>query len=67
MLGSIGTLELMIIVLVLLLVFGGQQLPHIIRSMTRTWKEVQKTTQQVRDEIEDAIKEDETDKTDRPG
>jgi sec-independent protein translocase protein TatA len=62
MLGSIGSLEIIVIVLVLLLVFGGEELPKILRSITRAWREVQKTTQQVRDEIHEAIEDDDNDR-----
>ncbi|OVE79419.1 hypothetical protein BVY01_02665 [bacterium I07] len=58
MFGSIGTAELLIIVLVILLVFGKDQLPQVVRSILRTWKDLQKQTESVRDEINDILKDD---------
>ncbi len=55
MLSSIGTSELLIIVLVILLLFGSKQLPQIVRSLARGWRDIQKTTQEVKDEIQNVI------------
>ena len=58
MISSIGTSELLIIVLVILLLFGSKQLPQIIRSLARGWQDIQKTTQEVKDEIQNVIDDD---------
>ena len=55
MFSSIGTSELLIIVLVVLVLFGTKQLPHIIRSLAKGWRDIQRTTQDVKDEIQSII------------
>ena len=55
MFSSIGTSELLIIVLVILLLFGSKQLPQIVRSLAKGWRDIQKTTQEVKDEIQNII------------
>jgi sec-independent protein translocase protein TatA len=60
MFSSIGTTELLIIVFVILLVFGGKQLPQVVRSFVKAWHDLQKTTQNVKDEIRN-IMDDEDD------
>ena len=61
MLGSIGTSELLIILLIVLLVFGGKQLPQIARTLGKGWRDFQKATKDAQDEmrkmIEDVDKE----------
>lgn len=58
MFGSIGTAELLIIVLVILLVFGKDRLPQVVRSMIKGWKDLQRQTDSVRDEINEILKDD---------
>ncbi|MFH1941318.1 MAG: twin-arginine translocase TatA/TatE family subunit [bacterium] len=60
MFSSIGTTELLIIVLVILLVFGGKQLPQVVRSIAKAWHDLQRTTQNVKDELRN-IMDDEDD------
>lgn len=55
---SIGNSELLIIVLVVLLLFGSRQLPQVIRSLTKGWRDLQRATQNVKDEIKDIIDEE---------
>lgn len=55
MFSSIGTSELLIIVLVILLLFGSKQLTQIVRSLAKGWRDIQKTTQEVKDEIQSII------------
>jgi sec-independent protein translocase protein TatA len=55
MFSSIGTSELLIIVLVILLLFGSKQLPELVRSLAKGWRDIQKTTQEVKDEIQSVI------------
>ena len=59
MFGSIGTYELFIILLVILIFFGGKQLPEIVRSITKGWYKFQKTNQSVTDEIRKVFEDDE--------
>ena len=58
MFSSIGTYELLIIVLVILLLFGSKQLPPVVRSFAKGWRDLQKATQDVKDEIKDIIDEE---------
>lgn len=53
----IGTLELIIIFLIILLLFGAKKLPEISRALGRSLKEFKKGTKEVKDEI-DAATED---------
>lgn len=55
MFGSIGTLEILIIVLVILIVFGGKQLPQIVRSLGKGWRDIQRATREIRDELETVL------------
>jgi len=58
MFGSIGTSELLIIVLVLLLIFGSKQLPQMVRSMVKGWHDIQRTTDNLKNEIKEALDDD---------
>jgi len=53
MLGSIGSTELLILVFVLLLVFGGKELPNLVRTIAKGWSSLQKTRDDVQNEIRD--------------
>lgn len=55
MFGSIGTWEILIIVLIVLLLFGSKQLPQVVRSLGKGWRDIQKTTREVEDEIRNII------------
>ena len=55
---NIGTSELLIIVLVVLLLFGSKQLPQVVKSLVKGWGDFQKATQNVKDELKDIIDED---------
>ena len=57
MLGSIGSTELLILVFVLLVLFGGKELPKLIRILSKGWHTVQKTKNQVEDEMRDIFNE----------
>jgi len=59
MFGSIGTSELLIIVLVVLLVFGSKQLPQVVRSLGKGWRDIQRATDEVKDEIGSVLDDDE--------
>ena len=59
MFGSIGTSELLIIVLVVLLVFGSKQLPQVVRSLGQGWRDIQRATDEVKDEIGSVLDDDE--------
>lgn len=51
--GSLGTTELIIILIVVLVVFGGSQLPKLARSLGQAQKEFKDGLDQGMDEDED--------------
>jgi len=55
---AIGPSEVLIIVLVLLLLFGGNELPKVIRSVLRGWRDLQRTSHSIRNEIHEIIEDD---------
>ena len=59
MLGSIGTSELLVILVVVLLLFGSKQLPSVVRGFAKGWREVQNATRQVKDEMHEILDEQE--------
>lgn len=59
MFGSIGPSELLIIVLVVLLVFGSKQLPQVVRSIGKGWRDIQRATDEVKEEIRSVMDDDE--------
>ncbi len=48
----------MVIVLVILLLFGGTELPRIVKSLIKGWHQIQRTTQHVKDELHEIIEDD---------
>ena len=56
-----GMWELLIILFIVLLLFGAGRLPEIARAIGRSLKEFKKGTKEVRDEIENTIKDDKDD------
>jgi sec-independent protein translocase protein TatA len=61
MFGSIGMGELLVILLVVLLLFGGKKLPEIARNLGKGLKEFQKTTREARDEIQKILHDEDSD------
>lgn len=59
MIGSIGFPELLIILVIALLVFGPKKLPEVGRSLGRALKEFRKTSDEIRERIEEEIEMDE--------
>ncbi len=59
MFGGIGTWEILIILLVALLVFGGKQLPQVAKGIGRGLRDFQKATQDAKDEIQKIMDDDE--------
>lgn len=53
MLGSIGSTEMLILVFLIILLFGGKELPNIVRTLSKGWHSIQKTRNQVENEIRD--------------
>ena len=58
---GLGTSEIMVIALVFLLLFGGKELPSMIRKVTSIWRDIQRTTDDVKKEINTIIYEEEDD------
>jgi sec-independent protein translocase protein TatA len=58
MFGSIGSLELFVILLVVLLLFGSKQLPQAARNIGKGLRDFQKATQSAKDEIRKLVEED---------
>lgn len=67
MLSSIGTMEIMIILLVVLLVFGGKEMPQVVRKIVRSISDVQKATQNARNEIQKIMEEEDDSDSDLKG
>ncbi|MFH1593835.1 MAG: twin-arginine translocase TatA/TatE family subunit [Candidatus Omnitrophota bacterium] len=53
-----GMGELVIILLIVLLLFGASRLPEIARALGKSIKEFKKAGKEIKDDIEDATKED---------
>ena len=61
MFGSIGMGELLVILLVVLLLFGGKKLPEIARNLGIGYRQFQKTAKEARDEVQKILHEEEDD------
>jgi sec-independent protein translocase protein TatA len=59
MFGSIGFPEMMIILIVALLVFGPKKLPEIGKSVGKAIREFKKTSEEIKEKIEQEIRADE--------
>ena len=55
---GIGGLELVLIMVVMLLLFGGQGLPNAARTLGRTLRELKKATGGIEEEIKRAMHDD---------
>ncbi len=58
MIGNIGAGELLIILFIILLVFGGKKLPEMARSLGRSLSEFRHATSSAVSEIKDAIEQE---------
>ena len=54
---SLGPLEIVIIILVVILIFGGKKIPELARGLGQGIREFKKTTKEIKDEVE-SVKED---------
>lgn len=59
MFGNIGFPELLIILAVALLIFGPKKLPEVGRSIGRALREFRKTSDEIKEKIEEEIQVDE--------
>ncbi len=63
-----GGSELLLIIVAVLILFGGKQLPGILRNIGKGVRELQKASQDIKREIDlDAIDREEHDKPDLKG
>ena len=61
MFGQIGTWEIFLLVLVVLLLFGSKQLPELARNFGKKYSEFQKTSQDVQNEFRKILDDEEKD------
>ena len=61
--GSLGFWEILLIVLVIVLLFGGKKIPELMHGVGKGVKSFKKGMQEVEDELKDAAKELESDDT----
>ena len=59
--GSLGFWEILLIVLVILLLFGGKKIPELMHGLGKGMKSFKKGMEEVEDNIKDAAKEFESD------
>ncbi|MCC5928535.1 MAG: twin-arginine translocase TatA/TatE family subunit [Cyclobacteriaceae bacterium] len=55
--GGLGPWEITLIVLVLLIFFGAKKIPELARGLGKGIREFKDATKEIKDEIEDNIKE----------
>lgn len=58
MVGGIGTLEVLLILVVALMLFGGKGLPNIAKGMGRAMREFKRATSEVESELKRAIEDE---------
>jgi TatA/E family protein of Tat protein translocase len=61
MFGSVGLGEILFILLVALLLFGSKELPQVARKVGKGYRDIQRLTQNTRDEIKKLVEEGDTD------
>ena len=54
---SLGPWEIVLIILVIILIFGGKKIPELARGLGKGLREFKKTTREIKDEV-DAVTED---------
>ena len=54
---GIGPWEILVILFVIILIFGGKKLPELARGLGLGLKEFKKATKDIKDEVESATKE----------
>ncbi len=57
-LGTIGTQELLIILVIVLLLFGAKKLPELARGLGKSMQEFKKATREVEDNFKEAMNDD---------
>jgi sec-independent protein translocase protein TatB len=64
---QIGPLEILVIFVVALLVFGPKEIPRVARQAAKAWREVQRFQASVRRDIDDVLREVDEDEADERG
>ncbi|MCK4264243.1 MAG: TatA/E family twin arginine-targeting protein translocase [Candidatus Aminicenantes bacterium] len=59
MFGNIGFPELLIILVIALLIFGPKKLPEVGRSLGKALREFRKTSDEIKEKLEEEIQADE--------
>ncbi len=54
---SLGPWEIVLILLVIVLIFGGKKIPELARGLGKGLREFKKTTREIKDEV-DTVRED---------
>ena len=54
---SLGPWEIVLILLVIILIFGGKKIPELARGLGKGLREFKKTTREIKDEV-DTVRED---------
>lgn len=57
-LGNLGGPEIILIVLFVLIFFGAKKIPELARGLGRGIKEFQSATKEIKNDIQDSVKED---------
>mgnify|MGYP000370559918 FL=1 len=53
----LGTWEIVLVVLVIIILFGGKQIPELARGLGKALKEFRKTTKDLKDEVNSAAED----------
>jgi sec-independent protein translocase protein TatA len=56
-LGGLGGWEILLILMVLLIFFGAKKIPELAKGLGKGIKEFKSATQDIKDEIEDSVKD----------
>ena len=66
MIPQLGPLEILVVILVALLVFGPTRLPEVARQVGRGLREVKRLQEQLSSELHEVLHADDTDEADPP-
>lgn len=56
--GGLGTSEIMVIMLVILLLFGAKRIPELAKGLGKGIREFKDATKEIKNEVENAVKDD---------
>ncbi|MDQ4141657.1 MAG: twin-arginine translocase TatA/TatE family subunit [Bacteroidota bacterium] len=56
--GGLGTSEVMVIMLVILLLFGAKRIPELAKGLGKGIREFKDATKEIKNEVESAVKDD---------